>query len=237
MLRILACDEEKEYLTDLTNILKTNLTLEYTIVVTSNVGEMEEYLSEFHRIIDVLLMDVEICGENGIELAAQIMKKYNHLQIVFISGFVGKYLEELFLWFLPYGILRKPLRGEFLCTLLNKLYQERAVQKDQYLSLKIKSGARNISYHRIRYIESNKRKLYIHLEEEVVSCYASLTQLHKILPDNFLYCHKSFIVNMDYILKFSSKEITLMDHTIISVSKSNAVESRKLYFAYIGLKI
>lgn len=237
MLNILSCDDEKDFLIILSRILEERLTIPYSFHSTHNTGVLEEYLEKNSDHIDVLLMDIELQDQNGIELSAQIIKRWNHIKVIFITGYVEQYFESLFLQLRPFAVLHKPIKAELLCQLLDKAYQERNYSFTKYLTIKSQLGVLKLAIDQIRYIESVKRKVLIHLDDEIFSCYTTLNQILALLPQNFIRCHKSFIVNMDYIKNFNSVKITLMDNTIINVSKSKAIEAKSQYFTYIGMGI
>jgi len=57
------------------------------------------------------------------------------------------------------------------------------------------------------------------------------------LPDNFIFTHKSFLVNMDKIRRIERESILLEKDVRIPISKSRQIEVRKNYFCYIGSNI
>lgn len=89
----------------------------------------------------------------------------------------------------------------------------------------------------IRFIESNKRIVYIHTESGREQCYTSLNALETRLPENFLRCHKSFLVNMEKIKSFSRTGIILYSGEEISISRTKISESKRKYFTYIGMEM
>ncbi|MEA4825525.1 MAG: LytTR family transcriptional regulator DNA-binding domain-containing protein, partial [Clostridium sp.] len=57
---------------------------------------------------------------------------------------------------------------------------------------------------------------------------------YKNLQDErFLKCHKSFVVNMDYILKIEQKYISMNNNIIIPISSGNVLEIKEKYFKYL----
>ena len=62
----------------------------------------------------------------------------------------------------------------------------------------------------------------------------SLRIFFKGLEDErFLKCHKSFVVNMDYILKTENNNIFMYNNIIIPISSANITEIKEKYFNYI----
>lgn len=235
MLHIIACDDEEEFLLLLKQKLKKHFLDEYSLVSVRKAEELEQILKKNPEYYDVLLMDIGLYKENGLDIAAQLSHLYHHLKIIFVTGFVGTYYETIFLKLRPHGVLAKPVDWEKLTMLLTAAHDVGRTYR--HMLVKVHSGVMNIELDEVYYIESIKRIVFIHLKKSVIECYGSLTGFSQDLPENFLYCHKSFIVNMDYIKSFISREIQMMDGTVISVSKARLAEARKQYFIYIGLSI
>ena len=69
---------------------------------------------------------------------------------------------------------------------------------------------------------------------EVISFYSKLEDFFQSLKDErFLRCHKSFFVNMDYILKIENNCIFMFNNVIIPISSSNIAAIKEKYFNYI----
>ena len=63
---------------------------------------------------------------------------------------------------------------------------------------------------------------------------AGMEKLKERLGGQFLSCHKSYVVNMEYIQEFRGNEIILVRGDIIPVSKRRHKEARDLFFSYIS---
>ena len=63
----------------------------------------------------------------------------------------------------------------------------------------------------IRYIEVYGREAVIHTKSRVYSTNRSLTELERELPGDFLRCHRSYIVNMNFVSNMSTSDFLLQD--------------------------
>ena len=83
----------------------------------------------------------------------------------------------------------------------------------------------------IVYAESRQHQVCIHLKDgESHVCYGSLSSLEvPLCPLGFLRVHRSFLVNMLYILKLQSQEVVLKDGTALKVSERNYSELKTQY--------
>lgn len=55
----------------------------------------------------------------------------------------------------------------------------------------------------IWYVESSRRNLTIYEQAKAASVLMKLSDMEKLLPEYFLRCHQSYLVNMDRIRKFT----------------------------------
>ena len=57
--------------------------------------------------------------------------------------------------------------------------------------------------------------------------YAGLEDVQRQLGEEFLRCHKSFLVNLEKVVRFSKEQIVLEDGTNIPISRSYAKNVRQ----------
>lgn len=237
MLKIAICDDDKTILTGLGNILKKELKIDFTLKLSDDPARILEYLEAQQGNVDVLILDIELHEANGIDLAAQIFEKYNHMKVIFISAYQDEYFEALFLKMKPYGLLAKPVNISRLILLLEQANRDVDTVYRHTIAIKTNQSVITIDVNRILYVESIKRKVFLRLIDGSFQCYNSLNDIEARLPDSFLRCHKSFIVNMDMITEFTGSKICLQDHTVIPVSQSKASKAKEKYLKYVGMNI
>ncbi len=87
----------------------------------------------------------------------------------------------------------------------------------------------------ILYIESSVRKLRLVCPEQTIEFYGKIGDLEEQLSeDSFVRCHKSYLVNLEYLRAYDAKSVTLLDGTIIPVSKQRGVETKKRIIEFYG---
>lgn len=175
---------------------------------------------------DLILLDISLENNNGINIAKTLNRDYPKTKIVYITShleFVKDIYETDF-----QNILIKPIEKEKLQKVLMAIYK-----KD---ILVIKSGNKvfRINQNDIYYIESKKRLAYIHTSDELYICYRKLSDLLSQLNQSFYMCHKSFIVNMNSIKKVSPTFLFLNNGDMIPVSRSLFKEFNKAFINYLG---
>ena len=77
---------------------------------------------------------------------------------------------------------------------------------------------------RILYLESDKRQIFIYTGDESYCFYGSLDQAQEQLGEGFLRCHRSYLVNLKHIQRYSREQISLKGGAAVPVSRSYAKE-------------
>lgn len=87
---------------------------------------------------------------------------------------------------------------------------------------------------RVTYIESELRKLRIHMGGEVVETYGKLSDILQDLPDRFVQCHKSFAVNLSFVEVMERESLFLTTGDCIPVSQKRRKATREEFLMYVG---
>lgn len=92
-----------------------------------------------------------------------------------------------------------------------------------------------ISMDKILYLESQLHKVDIVLADRIYQCNERLEHILIRLGRNFIKCHKSYIINMNYISEFCSKEIVLCTGQKIPVSKKRYADTKRIIYDYLNV--
>ena len=79
----------------------------------------------------------------------------------------------------------------------------------------------------IDYIESIRRKVFIHSDDGIYQMYSTMRDIIAKLPESFLRCHNSYLVNSERAVTVRSTEIVLTSGAKIPISKRYAKEVRE----------
>ena len=78
----------------------------------------------------------------------------------------------------------------------------------------------------IDYIESIKRKVFIHADSGVHQMYSTMRDVMARLPKSFLRCHNSYLVNAERVASINPTEVVLASGAKVPMSKRYAKEIR-----------
>ena len=144
---------------------------------------------------DLLLLDVEMPGADGVTLAKTVRQENEAVQIVFITGYSDYIAEGYEVAALHY--LMKPLNENKLFSVLDRA-AEKLQKNEKVLHLELSGEMVRLPVHRIRWAEVSGNYVTIHaLQDYTVKM--TLGQLEKELDERFFRVGRSAIVNLTQI--------------------------------------
>ena len=194
----------------------------------------EELLASGKR-FDIVFLDIQMEGMNGIEAARNLREKNANLGVedtvlVFITGIKDYVFDAFDLYAFQY--LLKPIDERKFAEVLEKAVREAAKKKERRV-LFIKSRNLTLDQSEILYIESRAKKVEIHTVRQTIEIYAAMDELEGQLGDEFYRCHRAYIVNMDCITEYDSESITLTNGDRVYLTKKKYGEFVKAYMWHL----
>lgn len=176
-----------------------------------------------------LWLDVMMPKMGGIELAAALRARQDNTSIVFVSLNWEMALRGYEVAASRYLI--KPLEEEKLREAL--LFCYRAGLAKHELMLPTARGMRRLSIHEIVYIETWGRGVRVALKEGQEEVCMKISELTALLPSQqFVLCHRTLLVNLDYVRYLRYCELELKNGGTLPVSKyrQNAIRERLMNY-------
>lgn len=228
MLNIAICDDNKIQSEKLCTEVKKWAKKRRTECKIFEYESSEQFLFCYpDRSYNLLLLDIEMKGISGMELAKKLRAKDDMLPIIFISGY-SEYIGEGYdVEALHY--LLKPIDEDKLFSVMDKFAQKK--EKYSEVMLTLFDETIHVPTGNIIYAESFGKKTEVHLsDEKIYSCNMSIKAFENI--DDFIHTHRSYVVNINFIKGISKTFVALDDDTKIPLSRRNytAVNERFIEF-------
>lgn len=235
-MKIVICDDDKTTCALLEDQLKaffTGINVKIELDVFFNGASLMEYLKR-EKSPDILFLDIELPGLNGIEVGKYIRNTLNNsdLFLVYIS-YKTEYALELF-QNQPFDFLIKPMKKQQIYSVIEKILN--IIGKNECIfEYKNQGLSHRIHYKDILYFQSNGRKInIITTKNKTEIFYGRLSEIEKTCPtDLFLRIHKSYLVNMRYTKNITYNWMQMNNGDILNISKSKRVEIRKKVMQYM----
>lgn len=232
ILNIAICDDEKievELLnTYVKNWAKRNrIKLEIEFFYS---GESFEFQWQADKSYDILLLDIEMPGINGVELAKRIRKKDDQLDIIFITA-IPDYIGE------GYDVsainyLIKPIREEKLYECLDRSIEDIGRDKKTIL-IDADGDIIRINQEDIVYIESISHEIEINTIKDKYITRKNIGVIEKELDKGaFVRCHRSYIVGLKHIKKITKKNVEIDSGHLVPVSRRQYKKTNKAFIDY-----
>ena len=229
LIRIAIVDDEKVIREHMKNLIG-NKQVECVIDTYS---EGEELL-QAGKCYDIVFLDIQMDGMNGIDTARVLRQKTEDTVLIFITG-VKEYVFDAFdVAALHYLI--KPVDEQKFADVFKRAVLETGKKKHQENGqIFVKTRYRNVTLEQkdILYIESRGKKVEIHTKTDIVDVYAGIGELEKQLKENFYRCHRGYLVNLAFITEYSNDSITLNNGESIILAKEKYGEFVKIYMRYL----
>ena len=178
---------------------------------------------------DLLFLDIEMGNMDGVALAKRIRKDKDAVQIVFITGFADYISQGYEVSALHYLI--KPVQEEKLFGVLERAAD--ALQKiPRFLLLPAEGEMRRVPVSGIVYAEAFAHSVELHTVQETIPAKVSISELEKQLGDDFVRCHRSYLVGLKYISRLSRTEVTLDSGKTLPLSRSAAPLVHNAFISY-----
>ena len=156
---------------------------------------------------DIVFLDIEMPGMNGIFVGNEL-KKANKNIIIFVVTAYSEYLDEA-MRFHVFRYLSKPLdRQRFFRNMKDALtYYNTMTSK---IPIDTKEGVYTLPTSQIVFIEAHGRKVTVHTVQRDFESIHNMNYWLEHLPKNcFFQTHRSFIVNFEHITDFDHSTIHL----------------------------
>lgn len=230
-MRIAVCDDEKEqreYLCSLIEKWSQNSGVQTEI---SQFPSAESFTFEYGEgVFDLLLLDIQMGGQDGVSLARKLRERDGKIQIVFItalSEFIGEGYEVSALHYLI-----KPVREDKLFSCLDRALN--AVPETVRSVIVTSDGARLcLDENDIQASEAFSHSAAIHTADSVINVSESFGELKKLLSeDSFFPCHRSYLVHLGHIERILRTELQLDCGKLIPVSRRTCKELNEAFIKY-----
>lgn len=182
---------------------------------------------------DIVFLDIQMEGMNGIETARVLRERQNkETVLIFVTG-IREYVFEAF-DVSAFHYLLKPIEEKKFAEVFKRASEEVEKRKKQGKEqLFIKSKGMILDQGSILYVESRGKKVAIHTRKEIFEIYAAISEVESQLAESFYRCHRGYLVNMAYISEFDHDSITLNNKEQIYLSKKRYKEFAKAYMWYL----
>lgn len=235
MITMTICDDDIQMLKYLDRFVTENYPDIKTVTFQQEKDLKNYYLNNLKQNIDILLIDIRLQKENGIQLASELKKMHPETNIILLTGYVD-YVRDIFDTE-PVYFLLKPIDEGKLRDAIEKA-SNRLVNTKKYVKKVVtKEGIRVIDLEQVVYVESQGRYLHIYGTDAQWTIRSKIKDFIGEREENFLYPHQSYAVNMSFIEKFGVNEIDIGRPEKIPLSRSKSKSAKEQFMNYLEKRL
>ena len=180
---------------------------------------------------DILFLDIEMPGINGIYVGNELKRANNNI-IIFIVTSYFEYLDEA-MRFHVFRYLSKPLdKQRFFRNMKD------AVDLYNAITIKIpvetKQGMHTLPVSSVIAIEAQGRKITVHTTLCDFESIHNMQYWLELLPKNrFFQTHRSFIINFEHVTDFDRNLVHMSDNQPAYLTKRKYSSFKQAYLLYL----
>lgn len=177
---------------------------------------------------NIIFLDVELEDGIGFEILKETNSFFNDHPFVIILSDDEKFAKKAINYDNILFYLDKPVSSVKLTIAINK-FKKRFSELKNHISIKDKTAHWLIKHDSILYIQSDGSYCNIHrLNDKKITVTKPLKEIENLLPKTFLRCHKSYIININYIEKMNTTLKFIMLHAKTGVFEITEKSSIRL---------
>ena len=228
-MKIAICDDEKVYVEKVEKIVSSFFD-DKEIEVEIGTFTSGEELVESPTLFDIVFLDIEMNGLNGIE-TARLLNEKNSKAKIFIFTSHNHYLDDA----MDLNVFRYIDKGSSDERIVAGLKKAIECLKISEIYITTKNNEKlKINKKDIVFVEVKYKKVYVQTVNGQYVVRDKFEYFKEKLNDSFFTVpHISYIVNMLHITKFKRESVELKGGFTVAVAPKRQAEFRKLWFDYL----
>lgn len=233
-MKIAICDDDSQDLLGILSLLTSYHKLRQEELYTQSFCSAYDLLSSMeHETYDLLLLDVQMPGLNGIETAREIRKTNEDIIIVFLTSSSEYAVDSYSVQAANY--LLKPITEDRLYPILDKI-SDLLKKPEESITVQTGGCVFRIPYRQIEYIEVMSKTIYFFLTNgSVKEAHGRLSDYEPALLAHSGFCkvHRSYLVNFQWVSEVRSKELVTSSGCRVPIARSVYQKVRTAYTEFL----
>lgn len=231
-MKIAVCDDDR----NIVEKIKKDI-LEYDETYMVELYSSGESLLENTEIYDIIFLDIDMKGINGIETAKRIREKDKNVKIIYVTSYAD-YVNFAFSVH-AFAYLLKPVTREKIHQQLREAdsyYRKDTIS--QVLRFETKEGIIEKDVKEIYYFEYLNRYVHMKTTEKEYILSTGITEIaNRMGKYGFVVPHKSFAVNLSHVKNVKGYDIYITDGSVLPLSQKKSTEFRRKLHEYLATLI
>ncbi len=231
MVHIAICDDEK-YMSDKIKRMVSDFFCRKNIDIAISQFSSGKELLKYDGIIDILFLDIQMKDMDGMETARKLRSRKFKGAVIFITVLKEMVFQSFEVQ--AYDYLVKPIESSHFEKTMERLLA--SMRNAGETSLLVQKGHESsiILFEEIVFCEIIDRKVYLHLaSSEIIDFYDRIENLETKLDSRFFRCHRSFLINLQYLKSYKNGTAYMENGREIPVSRLRSKEFSNVILQYM----
>lgn len=191
----------------------------------------DSFFEQYKMIYDILIFDIDMPGTNGMDTARKIREIDKKVTIIFITNFAQYAINGYEVDAVDYII--KPIGYYDFSMKFYRTVAKAAQKQENIIKITTTDGTRRLRVNTIVYVEILSHYLYFHTIKNVYKARGNMQEIDAELSKyNFVRIHRSYIINLRFVDKVLTKEVTLKEQ-VLPVGRNYKDKLKQEYMRYI----
>lgn len=193
----------------------------------------EAFLFNFECQFDLVFLDIEMNGEDGISISHKLRQRDSSVLLVFVTNMAQFVLKGYEVDALDFII--KPIKKDEFLLKMTRPLMRLSYTTNLAIMINDNGNLRSLRSESIIYITVNDHYVTYHTLKEDITEYISLNAaIKKTRGEKLIYCNRQTVVNLRYISAIRQNTCELTDGSKLEISRSHKKDFIKSFASYLG---
>ncbi|MCR5294249.1 MAG: LytTR family DNA-binding domain-containing protein [Lachnospiraceae bacterium] len=194
-------------------------------------GSGDELLEDYQPDHDIIILDIDMPGTNGLNTARKIRQLDNEVQIMFVTNIAQYAINGYEVEAVDYVL--KPVGYYDFAMKLGRALRKVRQRRPDRLVLNAQTGPVQVNAEDILYVEVMGHYLIYHTAKVEHQVRGSFKEQETLLKKyHFSRCHKSYMVNLVHVKNIRSQGVILHDR-VVPIGRSYKELLMEDYIAFL----